>query len=106
VRGCNSQVPTHLTELGLDQRLIGDPFSTGLLIYRPKGADYLLYSVGPDGKDNGGVPMDGADPAKGGDVGMKWFRKPQKGTAFRRGYRLVPHMNPPVLEPGDPALSN
>ena len=36
-----------------------DPFSPTLspLVYRRDGDDYLLYSVGPDGKDNGGAEL-------------------------------------------------
>ena len=31
-----------------------DPYSRGSLIYRRLGENYLLYSVGPDGQDDGG----------------------------------------------------
>jgi hypothetical protein len=34
-----------------------DPFSGRALIYKPGGAGYILYSVGPDRKDDGGTPM-------------------------------------------------
>jgi hypothetical protein len=35
-----------------------DPFSANLpMQYRLKGASYVLYSVGPDGVDNGGTPF-------------------------------------------------
>jgi len=33
-----------------------DPFSQGLLLYRPEGEGFILYSVGPDQKDNSGRP--------------------------------------------------
>lgn len=33
-----------------------DPFGHNPLCYQPKGDGYLLYSVGPDGKDDRGVP--------------------------------------------------
>ena len=33
-----------------------DPFSGKSLIYRPQGTNWLLYSVGTDGVDDGGVP--------------------------------------------------
>lgn len=36
--------------------LPGDPFGKGLLHYAPKDDGYVLYSVGPDGKDDHGVP--------------------------------------------------
>jgi hypothetical protein len=34
-----------------------DPFSAGPFVYRRRGDSYLLYSVGPDGKDDGGQPL-------------------------------------------------
>ena len=33
-----------------------DPFSDGLLLYKTKGQGFVLYSVGPDQKDNDGSP--------------------------------------------------
>jgi len=33
----------------------GDPFSPGQLQYRLRGNGYALYSIGPDGKDDGGT---------------------------------------------------
>lgn len=39
-----------------------DVFSNAGLHYRPQGKDYLLWSVGPDGEDNGGHDHD-SDPA-------------------------------------------
>jgi hypothetical protein len=47
-------VPNDVSALPLD------PFSGRALIYRPEGPDdasYLLYSVGPDRKDDGGTPI-------------------------------------------------
>jgi len=32
-----------------------DPFSGRPLVYRPQGTNWMLYSVGPDGVDNGGL---------------------------------------------------
>jgi hypothetical protein len=43
-------VPRYLKTLPLD------PFSGKPLIYRPQGTNWLLYSVGPDGVDDGGKP--------------------------------------------------
>ena len=34
-----------------------DPFHDGPLLYRRHGASYVLYSVGPDGQDDGGRPI-------------------------------------------------
>lgn len=47
------RIPTKLPALG-DQSI--DPFSGKPFIYVPKNGKFLLYSVGPDGKDNGGSP--------------------------------------------------
>lgn len=47
------RVPTKLPALG-DQSI--DPFSGKPFIYVPKSGKFILYSVGPDGKDNGGSP--------------------------------------------------
>jgi hypothetical protein len=46
--------PQTLEELGLKD--ISDPFSGGPLLYRPGPNGFVLYSVGPDQKDNGGAP--------------------------------------------------
>ena len=35
---------------------INDPFSDGLLLYKTEGQGFVLYSVGPDQKDNDGSP--------------------------------------------------
>ncbi len=35
-----------------------DPFAVGPLKYRPDGSGHLLWSVGPDGRDDGGKPID------------------------------------------------
>jgi hypothetical protein len=36
-----------------------DPFSGQPLVYRAQGTNWLLYSVGPDGVDDGGKPISG-----------------------------------------------
>ncbi len=46
--------PQTLEELDLKQ--VNDPFSNGPLLYRPSPNGFVLYSVGPDRKDNGGAP--------------------------------------------------
>jgi hypothetical protein len=43
-------VPEWLSQIPLD------PFGNGTLIYRPLTNSFLLYSVGPDGKDDRGTP--------------------------------------------------
>jgi hypothetical protein len=52
---------------GLLETLPRDPFSSGPLKYRLEGDKYVLYSVGPDGKDDGGRPAENAAP-KGGQT--------------------------------------
>ena len=42
-----------------------DPFSGKQMIYRPRGTNWLLYSVGPDGVDDGGRPAGRGSQAKG-----------------------------------------
>ncbi len=51
-------VPNYLNAVPLD------PFANGIgvpLVYRQKGSGYLLYSVGPDGVDDGGRPLESKD---------------------------------------------
>jgi len=43
-----------------------DPFGTNGFIYRTQTNGFLLYSVGPDGKDDGGTPI--AARGKSGDI--------------------------------------
>ena len=62
VRGCQSEqgrAPTGLAQLVPKylQRVPADPFSGQPLVYRPQGTNWLLYSVGEDGVDDGGKPV-------------------------------------------------
>jgi len=52
-------VPAYLSSIP------GDPFvSSGPLRYKPSSPGYILYSIGPDGKDDGGKPIfDSSQPA-------------------------------------------
>jgi hypothetical protein len=43
-------VPHYLRQVPLD------PFNSLSMIYKGQGTDWLLYSVGPDGADDGGLP--------------------------------------------------
>lgn len=62
----HGSLPESLASLGLESRLLNDPCTDKPFIYRPltapdaTGRRYLLYSVGIDGNDNGGVQ----DPKK------------------------------------------
>lgn len=49
--GLEQLVPRYL------QRVPSDPFSARPVIYRPQGTNWLLYSVGEDGVDDGGQPV-------------------------------------------------
>jgi hypothetical protein len=62
-----SLVPTWLVALP------GDPFRTeGPLPVRTDADGWLVYSVGPDGEDDGGPVPAGADPVEGNDdVGLR-----------------------------------
>ncbi len=105
-RGEHGALPKSLADLGLDPRLTSDPYSGKPLVYRPKDGDYLLYSVGPDFKDDGGVPANEDGQSVLGDLGVSMFRyNPQGSTQTQRYYRRVPHMLPPNLPPGAPALN-
>jgi len=55
-RETHGRLPSKLSELSPDylNAVPSDPHTGGPLIYRVKGNEFELYSVGPDGVDNGG----------------------------------------------------
>ena len=55
-----------------------DPFrEQGSLTVKAGDEAWLVYSVGPDGEDDGGPPPDGAEPAEGNDdVGLRLAVRP------------------------------
>ncbi|MSU60116.1 MAG: hypothetical protein EXS35_18425 [Pedosphaera sp.] len=55
----NGQPPRQLDQLVPKylERVPQDPFTTQPLVYRPDGAKWLLYSIGPDGVEDGGKPV-------------------------------------------------
>ena len=54
-----------------------DPFSLGKpLLYRRNGSGYVLYSIGPDGKDDGGRPIDSKTPGSS-NPNERYFIKPE-----------------------------
>jgi len=68
--------PDSLHRLRLEELVI-DPFSSKQLVYRREGERYLLYSVGEDGKDDGGRRRQpGEHPVEGdavpGDLFLTW----------------------------------
>lgn len=52
----SGRYPPSLSTLGSDP-LFTDPFSGRPLVYRSSGNSYTLYSVGPNGEDDGGTPF-------------------------------------------------
>jgi hypothetical protein len=46
---------------GILQAVPADPFGSGELKYRREGEKYVLYSVGPDGRDDGGTAVQKVD---------------------------------------------
>jgi len=63
--------PARLTELvpAYLKQVPADPFgSGGALGYRRSGATYVLWSIGPDGKDDGGRPIDNKPPLVSGNT--------------------------------------
>jgi hypothetical protein len=62
----NNRYPAGLSELTPSylNAVLTDPFDGQPLRYRNQGTGYVLYSIGPDLKDDGGKPMNG----KEGDI--------------------------------------
>ena len=56
LQGRNAQgvFPDTLEKLKIEN--LNDPFSKKLLRYKPQGQGFILYSIGPDEKDNAGSP--------------------------------------------------
>lgn len=54
--GLEQLVPKYL------QHVPSDPFSGKPMIYRPQGTNWLLYSIGEDGVDDGGKPVGRSGP--------------------------------------------
>ena len=71
-RKTNGAYPDNLSDLtpSILPELPTDPFAPSSPIrYVKTGSGYILYSVGPDGKDNGGAPIDDASLSKMDDTG-------------------------------------
>jgi hypothetical protein len=67
-RAQTKAAPARLDDLvpGYLTKVLQDPFSKGALIYRDQAqTNWLLYSVGPDGIDDGGRPAERNYPVKG-----------------------------------------
>jgi len=76
-RSEHGRAPIRLEELlpGLIQRVPLDPFTGRPLIYRAQGTNWLLYSVGADGVDDGGKPV-GRSATGGIQKGDLFFDSP------------------------------
>jgi hypothetical protein len=98
--------PVTLAELKLEPGLTVDPYSGNSIIYKRFGNDYLLYGVGDDGKDDGGIPVNEAESPKIGDLGIsRFYYNSQNGAIQSENfYKLIPHMLPPALPKGAPPL--
>ena len=75
----NNRYPEKLDELRGKylQEVPSDPFGADTpLRYKIEGEKYLLYSIGPDGVDNGGVAPKSAAPDKDGVVPRPAFNAP------------------------------
>jgi hypothetical protein len=61
------QVPRDLGQLvpGYLRQVPVDPFSDRLIVYHPRGTNWLLYSVGMDRVDDGGSPVGKGVSSKG-----------------------------------------
>jgi hypothetical protein len=70
--------PTSIDDLGkrLGWKLPADPFNGNDLVYKPAPNGFLVYSVGPDMKDNGGrIDVDRRQQARSkGDIVLRWKR--------------------------------
>lgn len=75
----HGRLPGSLTQLApaLDSAATMDTYSGKLFVYKRKGEGYLLYSVGADGKDNGGAPAMGGADQSGDLVAGKLGRLPR-----------------------------
>jgi len=65
------------TLAALDSDDVMDPFSGGPLLYRSKPDGFVLYSIGPDQKDNGGSPK---QPKQETDYDIVWQLPSQANT--------------------------
>lgn len=67
-RGATGSYPAALSQLRpkLEAELQFDPLNGGPFRYRRTPQGFLLYSVGPDGKDDGGQPVSNRDVLRGG----------------------------------------
>ena len=56
---CTSDAPPRIAQATWTASVISsvfDPFSRQAMVYRPQGTNWLIYSVGVDAVDDGGIP--------------------------------------------------
>jgi hypothetical protein len=72
-RESNGHCPAALSDLANCDRLPNDPFSGKSLLYRRTGGGFVLWSVGPDGDDDGGTSHRelGGNPLSDGDIVLR-----------------------------------
>jgi hypothetical protein len=75
-------VPEVLHSLPTDPFTAGQPFC-----YKPSGNSYLLYSVGPDGKDDGGRMID-TGPSPAGGTNERYLVKPESNGDIVAGKNI------------------
>lgn len=72
----HGRYPASLLELAPTylKKLPDDPYAAqGTFKYLVKGKSYLLYSVGPDGRDDGGTPIDDPKSASSANPNSRYF---------------------------------
>jgi hypothetical protein len=82
----HGRFPPALTEVVPEylEAVPSDPFGDGPLVYRPRGDGYDLYSVGPDGDDDGGVIAESnVDPVSDLRLEEFEFRRRQYAEAVK-----------------------
>jgi hypothetical protein len=67
----NGAYPTRIAEVSQQLRveMPKDPFSGGDFLYKPVSEGYILYSVGPNGRDDGGDDPESTPP--GDDIAVR-----------------------------------
>lgn len=91
----NNQAPETIDQLTTPTNYIGtatkDPFGTGDVKYLRQNDEIFIYSVGPDGKWDGGKTMNISDPKLSGDIGIAFNIKTGK-TKNLFDYALAPYI--------------
>jgi hypothetical protein len=76
-KGHNGESPPNLDAVAMDTGMeaLVDPFTGERLVYHAAGSGWVLYSVGPDRKDDGGKARPYAkDDDKGFDLVCRFLR--------------------------------